>query len=62
VTERCRRCGTDPFAAGEPRTWWVWSSDEGGVTEHALHLCQPCARDFESERDRAEYVRLSLFG
>jgi hypothetical protein len=58
--ERCRRCGGDPFVSGEPHTYWVWSSSEDGVREQPLRMCRPCGRDFDSERDRAEYVHLTL--
>ncbi len=60
--ERCRRCGADPFAAGEPYTFWIWVESEGVTKEQALRLCAPCGRDFLSQSARAEYLRLGLFG
>ncbi len=59
---RCGRCGTEPFAAGEPYTWWIWTARDGVVAEHALHLCRPCGRDFPSDEERFEYLRLGFFG
>lgn len=56
--DRCGRCGADPFAAGEPYTFWVWIAREAGTEPRALHLCRPCGRDFPSTQDRGEYLRL----
>lgn len=61
--ERCGRCGADPFAVGTPFTFWVWIGDgeRERVEARALHLCQPCGREFPSPRERGEYLRLVAF-
>lgn len=59
---RCGRCGADPFAGGTPFTFWVWLSREGEQAEaRALHLCLPCGREFPTQRERGEYLRLVVF-
>ncbi len=60
--DRCGRCGADPFAAGEPYTFWIWLPDGNVVRERVLRLCQPCGREFPSQQARSEYLRLTLFG
>ncbi len=60
--ERCGRCGADPFADGEPYTFWIWMGNDGLLEERALRLCVPCGREFPSQHARSEYLRLTLFG
>jgi hypothetical protein len=62
ASERCRRCGADPFAAGPPFTIWVWLRTDEGTDAQPLHLCRPCGREFDSTRDRGEYLQLVAFG
>jgi hypothetical protein len=60
--ERCGRCGGDPFHAGEPYTFWIWLPEGEVLEERALRLCLPCGREFPTQRDRSEYLKLALFG
>ncbi len=60
--ERCGRCGGDPFAPGEPYTFWIWTASDAGLEERALRLCVPCGREFPTQFARSEYLRLTLFG
>jgi hypothetical protein len=61
-TERCGRCGVDPFAAGPAYTIWVWVRLDVGTEARPLHLCMPCSREFPSARERGEYLKLVAFG
>jgi hypothetical protein len=58
---RCRRCGADADAAGEPFAHHLFLLGEDGG-EVILALCRPCGNDFATVRDRDEYVRLSYLG
>ncbi|HSN91340.1 MAG TPA: hypothetical protein VLS93_08925 [Anaeromyxobacteraceae bacterium] len=55
----CRRCGADAFASPGAFATRVEGGEEGGrpVT---LHLCAACGREFASDRERDEYVRLGM--
>jgi hypothetical protein len=59
---RCGRCGGDPFLAGTPYIIWVWFSLETGTEARALHMCQPCGREFPSTLERGEYLKAVAFG
>jgi hypothetical protein len=61
-TERCGRCGADPFLAGPAYTIWVWVQLDVGTQARQLHLCMPCSREFPSARERGEYLKLVAFG
>lgn len=53
----CRRCGADALASpGSYATRIEAGGEEGGV----LHLCAACGREFASDHDRDEYVRLGV--
>ena len=54
---RCRRCGADAFASPLHYTCWVRA---GGGPPTVLYLCGPCGREFASDRERDEYVRLGM--
>lgn len=53
----CRRCGADALASPGAYATRVEAEGEG---RGPLHLCAACGREFASDRERDEYVRLGV--
>lgn len=53
----CRRCGADALASPGAYETRVEAGGEDGAI---LHLCAACGREFASDRERDEYVRLGM--
>jgi hypothetical protein len=56
----CRRCGTDPLPRSVAYSGRFRGDRGEGIGAVVLRLCEPCSRDFESDEERDEYLRLGL--
>ncbi|HEY6099478.1 MAG TPA: hypothetical protein VIW03_08615 [Anaeromyxobacter sp.] len=56
----CRRCGADALASPGSYVARVREGVGDGAHETVMHLCGPCGREFASDSERDEYVRLGL--
>ena len=56
----CRRCGADAFASPGAYATRVRVGGEEAGPQPILHLCAACGREFASDRERDEYVRLGM--
>jgi ribosomal protein L37E len=56
----CRRCGADALASPGAYATRVEAGGEEGGRPATVHLCAACGREFASDRERDEYVRLGM--
>jgi hypothetical protein len=56
----CRRCGADPLATGVPYIRRIRVEAGDGAGEVVMTLCVARSRDFGSEQERDEYLRLGF--
>ncbi len=57
---RCRRCGVDPLPASDPYSGRLRIEPGEDIQAVVLRLCEACGRDFASNEERDEYLRLGV--